>query len=324
MRSWYQSLSPAHSDKYRYTARMRLDQFLTGMDGIKSRAVAQRLIDDGLVLVNGRKVTKASKDVSSSDKLEWIMPKGPEVPVGTVSSFDLPILYEDDECMVINKPAKLTVHPGNGTREDEETLLDALRPVFEKKGLPFSDAEVLVHRLDKDTTGCLLIAKNGKAHMALQKQFADRTVDKRYLTLVAGKPMPPSAVIDAPIGRNMNERTRMSVHQALSARAARTTYRTIASEDGATLLECELHTGRTHQIRVHLKTVGHPVVGDISYGTGASEVLAEKLGIHFLCLHAWKLSFTSPTTKKKVSVVCPLPETFGGLLKRMEIQVPKA
>lgn len=296
---------------------------LTGKDGIKSRAVAQRLIEDGLVRVNGRKVTKASKDVSSSDELTWLLPKGAEVPQGAVSSIELPVLYEDDACMVISKPAGLTVHPGNGTKEDEETLLDALRPVFEKKGLPFSEAEVLVHRLDKDTTGCLLVAKNGKAHMALQKQFADRTVDKRYLTLVAGKPTPPAAVIDAPIGRHMNERTRMSVHQAVSARGAKTTYRTLGSDDGASLLECELHTGRTHQIRVHLKTIGHPVVGDATYGTGASHDLAEKLGIDFLCLHAWKLSFESPT-KKKVSVVCPLPEKFSKTLKKLEISIPKA
>lgn len=294
---------------------------LVGKKGIKSRAAAQRLIDAKLVRVNGRIVTKASQDVSSDEGLEWELLPLPEVPSDTVSGITVRILYEDDSCFVIAKPAGLIVHPGNGTKHGQETLLDALKPLFKDRVLPYSPSEILVHRLDKDTTGCLLIAKNADAHLFLQKQFATRTVDKRYLTLVAGKPDPASAVIDAPIGRHMNERTRMSVHQAVAGRSARTTYRTLASDDGVTLLECELHTGRTHQIRVHLKTIGHPVLGDTTYTTGAAEVAAERLGIDFLCLHAWKLSFESPS-KNAVSVLCPLPENFAHLLARLTLEVP--
>lgn len=296
---------------------------LVGKKGIKSRAAAQRLIDAKLVRINGRIVTKASQDVSSDEGIEWDVLPSPDVPSDAVSAITITVLYEDDSCFVIAKPAGLIVHPGNGTKHGQETLLDALKPIFMDRGLPFSPSEILVHRLDKDTTGCLLVAKSPDAHLFLQKQFATRTVDKRYLTLVAGKPEPAAAVIDAPIGRHMNERTRMSVHQAVAGRSARTTYRTLASDDGATLLECELHTGRTHQIRVHLKTIGHPVLGDTTYTTGAAEVAAERLGIDFLCLHAWKLSFES-LTKKTVSVVCPLPENFSSLLKRLAMNVPTA
>ncbi|MBP7114563.1 MAG: RluA family pseudouridine synthase, partial [Candidatus Peribacteraceae bacterium] len=159
------------------------------------------------------------------------------------------------------------------------------------------------------------------AHLTLQKQFADRSVQKTYLTVVAGVPYPASAIIDAPIGRHSQERTKMSVYQATATRHAKTTYRTIGKTDDVALLACDLHTGRTHQIRVHLKSIGHPVLGDPSYGSGQSEDIAQKNDIDFLCLHAWKLSFTSPS-KKKVDVMSTLPKNFSALLKRLEIKEP--
>ena len=201
--------------------------------------------------------------------------------------------------------------------KEDATILDGLRFLFQDRKLPFSESEVLVHRLDKETTGCLLIAKNPKAHLALQKQFETRTVEKFYLALVAGVPSPKAATIDAPIGRHTGDRTRMSIVQVGKTRNALTTYRTLSSAQGIALLSCELHTGRTHQIRVHLQSIGHPILGDEKYGSTASLKITAAMQVDFLCLHAWKLSFVSPTTKKKISVSCSLPMILGDFLKRV-------
>ena len=299
---------------------LRIDQFLAMQEGIKSRAAAQRLLDLGLVSAGGKKVKKASYRVESGDSVTYALPSSAPVPTNAVSNVKLTVLHEDDECLVIDKPAGIAVHPGSGMTKDEETILSALRPLFKKRKLSFSESEVLVHRLDRETTGCLLIAKTPEAHLTFQKQFAERTVKKTYLTVVAGIPDPASAVIDAPIGRHAQERTKMSVYQATAMRSARTTYRTLGKAENAALLSCDLHTGRTHQIRVHLRSIGHPVLGDPSYGTGQSESITQKLDIDFLCLHAWKLSFTS--MKKKVNVVSELPENFSSLLKKMGVKLP--
>lgn len=301
---------------------LRIDQFLAMQEGIKSRSTAQKLLDAGLVQCKGKRVKKSSFKVEAGDIVTFTLPAAAPVPVSSVSSVKLPVLFEDDYCMVVEKPAGTAVHAGNGMKNEEETILSALKPLFKKRKLSFSEGEVLVHRLDRETTGCLLIAKTPEAHMKLQKQFADRTVQKTYLTVVSGIPYPASAVIDAPIGRHSQERTKMSVYQATASRQARTTYRTLGKSDDAALLACDLHTGRTHQIRVHLKSIGHPVLGDQSYNSGQSEDIAQKHDIDFLCLHAWKLSFTS-LSKKKVDVVCELPKNFTALLKRLEIKIPK-
>lgn len=301
---------------------LRIDQFLAMQEGIKSRSTAQKLLDAGLVYCKGKRVKKSSYKVEGGDIVSYSLPALAPVPESSVSSVKLPVLFEDDYCMVIEKPAGIAVHAGNGMKKEEETIITALKPLFKKRKLSFSEGEVLVHRLDRETTGCLLIAKTPAAHMKLQKQFADRSVEKTYLTMVAGIPYPASAIIDAPIGRHSQERTKMSVYQATATRQAKTTYRTIGKTEDAALLACDLHTGRTHQIRVHLKSIGHPVLGDPSYGSGQSEDIAQKNDIDFLCLHAWKLSFVSPS-KKKVDVVCELPKNFAGLLKKLEIKIPE-
>lgn len=301
---------------------LRIDQFLAMQEGIKSRSAAQKLLDSGVVYCKAKKVKKSSYKVEGGDIVTYTLPSSAPVPELAVSDIDLPVLFEDDYCLVVEKPAGVAVHAGNGMKKEEETIITALKPLFKKRKLPFSDGEVLVHRLDRETTGCLLIAKTPEAHMALQKQFADRSVQKTYLTVVAGVPYPASAIIDAPIGRHSQERTKMSVYQATATRHAKTTYRTIGKTEDAALLACDLHTGRTHQIRVHLKSIGHPVLGDPSYGSGQSEDIAQKNDIDFLCLHAWKLSFTSPS-KKKVDVVSKLPKNFSALLKKLEIKEPK-
>lgn len=289
----------------------RLDQVLALSEAIKSRTVAQKFITEKYVRLNGETVIKPSTTVSVGDTIECALPSSPSLPQKKIASasVEFSFLYEDDHCFVINKPAGIVVHPGSGTKKQDDTVLSVLESFFAKKKLPFSPGEVLVHRLDKDTTGCLLIAKTPSAHLFLQKQFASRTVKKMYLALVFGTPHEKEALIDAPIGRHGTLRTKMSIHQAVHSRSAQTTYRTLVSHAGVSLLSCDLHTGRTHQIRVHLSGIGHPVLGDETYGSTASKELSKTLGIHQVLLHAKHLEFLSPT-KKKVIVDAPLPTTF--------------
>ncbi len=300
---------------------LRIDQFLAMQEGIKSRSAAQKLLDAGCVQCKGKKIKKSSFTVEGGDIVTYTLPSSAPIPESTITSVVLPVLFEDDFCMVINKPAGIAVHPGSGMKKEEETILSALKPLFYERKLSFSESEVLVHRLDRETTGCLLVSKTPEAHMKLQKQFADRSVEKTYLTVVCGVPNPASAIIDAPIGRHAQERTKMSVYQATATRQARTTYRTLGKTGTAALLACDLHTGRTHQIRVHLKSIGHPVLGDQSYSSGQSEDVSQKNDIDFLCLHAWKLSFMS-LSKKKVNIACEIPDNFSALLKKLEIKIP--
>jgi 23S rRNA pseudouridine1911/1915/1917 synthase len=306
------------------SGNVRLDQFLATVDGIKSRNAAQKIVEGGSVRVNGKKVTKHSFQVQLGDKIEYALPEAAAIPKKRKKATPLPVLYEDSACMVIQKPAGLTVHPGTGTKPGEETVLSALEPLFAEREIPFSESEVLVHRLDKDTTGCMLIAKTPKAHMALQEQFASRSVEKTYLAVVAGIPAQKAAVIDAPIGRHGTERTRMSVHQATASRNAKTTYKTLDTnpDENVALLECDLHTGRTHQIRVHLSAIGHPILGDDTYGSTMSKDITKSLKIDSVCLHAWKLSFDSVGKKKtRIEVEAPLSKKMASALKKMELEI---
>lgn len=296
----------------------RLDQFLFFQGDLKSRSEAKKLIEAGAVRVNGKTVKKPSTVLAIGQEVAVVLPSPAEIPVLAKGSvlLSIDVLYEDDECMVISKPRDVVVHPAGGHKG--VTLLDGLHPMFAERKLPFSPEAVLVHRLDRETTGCLIIAKNPKAHMILQKQFADRSIEKTYLALVYGVPEHPEAMIDAPIGRHAQQRTKMSVMRTVRGRNAQTTYRTLGSADGTTLLSCDLHTGRTHQLRVHLSSIGHPILGDDSYNTQPSVDLAEELRIDFLCLHAWKLAFDSPA-EKRVATECPVPDEFKKLLSRLGI-----
>ncbi len=221
----------------------------------------------------------------------------------------LPILYEDETCFVVSKPAGISMHPGNGMKEDEITMLDALRPLFDERSLSFDSSCVLVHRLDKDTTGALLVAKTALDHAFYQSQFSERTVSKQYLALAFGVLNPPSAIIDAPIGRHGTARTKMSVHHAVHGRSARTIYHTLASMSQASLLLLDLCTGRTHQIRVHLSTIGHPILGDTTYTTPQASAFATSHSLSTICLHAWRLTFTSRTASTQ-TIVCPVVPTM--------------
>lgn len=304
----------------------RLDAFLASQIDDVSRSRLKTAIESGAVTVNGRKQRKGSHSLSEGDEVsvdpslfESTAERSSIEPV----DLKLNILYEDDDCFVIDKPAGISVHPGAGTSSDEPTVLHGLAWYLRSIGKDFSSDGVLVHRLDKGTTGCLLCAKSLEAHAALQKQFEERTVAKFYLAITAGVPDPKAAVIDAPVGRNLTDRTKMSVLRTSVSREARTTYVTLDATNDVSLLECELHTGRTHQIRVHLSSVGHPLLGDETYGTPQSKKLTEHYGVRNIALHAWKLTFDSPFTDKEVYVKAPVPQTFDDALRETDLKAPE-
>lgn len=295
----------------------RLDAFLAADGRSISRGKAQKAIDDGRVTVNDEVITKASFRLQEGDVVEL-------TEAETVAAFDdmmdpvdmkLNVLYEDKSCMVIDKPAGFAVHPGAGMSPGEQTILHGAAFLYKERSLPFSASSVLAHRLDKETTGCLLLAKDPASHVALQKQFEERTIEKTYLALTAGLPSPPDAVIDAPVGRSVSDRTVMAVRAVSGARDARTTYRTLATKENVALLACDLHTGRTHQIRVHLHAIGFPILGDSTYTSPLSERLNQEYDIRTLMLHAWKLSFDSPANGKRQKVEAALPSSFEEALQ---------
>ena len=290
-----------------------------------SRAKAQKAIEDGKVRVNDEVIRKASVRVQEGDKVSAVeqafSPTDSQAGMPAPIDLHLPILYEDAACWVINKPAGIAVHPGTGMAPGEATILHGAAYLYKAKKLPFTSESVLVHRLDKETTGCLLVAKTPEAHLFLQKQFESRSVKKLYLALVAGVPEHPQATVDAPIGRNVSNRTQMTVyHTGGDAREARTTYKVLSAARNAALLECDLHTGRTHQIRVHLTSIGHPVLGDDSYTNTLSERLTQEYDIRSLCLHAWKLTFRSPVDQNDHAVIAPLPSSFLRAIEAVGIE----
>jgi 23S rRNA pseudouridine1911/1915/1917 synthase len=298
----------------------RLDAFLGKEGRMLSRAKAQKAIEDGSVSVNGKKEKKSSRKVKPGDVVRSEEQEKEILEKIKPTDLKLEILYEDDACFVITKPAGIAVHPGAGMSKEETTLLHGAAFLYKKRKLRFTPDSVLVHRLDKETTGCILIAKNAKAHLALQKQFETRTVRKIYLALVAGVPALKTAKIDAPIGRSLGDRTKMSIRSMSSVREAQTTYRVITSSAEASLLECDLHTGRTHQVRVHLESIEHPVLGDSSYQSNVSRKIALQYGIDSLCLHAWQLRFVSPDDGKEHHITAPLPKPFLAAVQKLGIE----
>ncbi len=289
---------------------VRLDRFLSEVAGV-SRVAAKEQIEAGCVMVNGRLARKAALIVETGETVESTA-DGSLATETRVTHMDisLPVLYEDASCFVFDKPAGIPVHPGSGIPKDAPTVLHGIAKIFSDKGIPFAASHVLVHRLDKDTTGCLLVAKTPDAHRTLQMQFEMRTVKKTYLALVYGITKPSAAVIDAPIGRSTADRTKMTILGSAAAREAKTTYRTLGTGKEAAFVACDLHTGRTHQLRVHLAGIGHPILGDPSYGSSQSNRLTEDLGIEAVCLHAWRLSFQSPATLEVVHAESPPSQTI--------------
>jgi 23S rRNA pseudouridine1911/1915/1917 synthase len=281
-------------------AKLRLDQFLAKRLPEYSRSRLQQLIRGGFVRLNER-ATRPRHIVRRGDKIDLREPPPEKIDVRP-EPIPLEILFEDEDLIVINKPAGLTVHPGAG--QSEHTLVNALLShCATLSGIGGKERPGIVHRLDKETSGCLVVAKNDIAHRELSKQFATRTVEKIYLALVTGKLRKAAGVIEEKIGRHPVHRQRMRV-TSLRGRAAKTEYRVIRSSAEASLIECRLHSGRTHQIRVHLHHLGHRVLGDKIYAPRFAKNFPRQM------LHAWKLGFYHPRTDEWKLFEAPLPDDF--------------
>lgn len=282
----------------------RLDRYLTAALPSLSRAAWQRLIEAGEVLVNGS-LSRPAYKVRAGDALLVRIPP-PEPTELTPEPIPLTVVYEDEALIVINKPAGLVVHPGAGNPHG--TLVNALLYHCPTLSVGGAVRPGIVHRLDKDTSGLLVVAKTDIAHQRLQQQFKRREVKKRYVALVIGAVSAASGYVNAPIGRHPVQRVKMAVveggREARTRWTVRARYRDAAGRP-YTLLDVDLETGRTHQIRVHLAWVGYPLVGDTLYGPARQPLPAPRQ-----CLHAAHLSFTHPITGEALSFSAPLPEDF--------------
>ena len=286
----------------------RLDRYLAAQLPDHSRSEVQRWIKEGLARVNALPA-KASQSLEPGDVVTLTIPEPPPTELQP-EAIPLTILYEDADVIAIDKPAGMVVHPAAGHASG--TLVNALLYHFpDIEGVGEGGRPGIVHRLDKDTSGIILVAKNPRAHRYLQAQFKARTVEKTYLALVHGHVSPKEGLIDAPIGRHPRHRQRMAVTPADKGREAQTEYKVLAFYGPATLVEAHPLTGRTHQIRVHFASIGHPVVGDPLYGRKD----AYGLGRHFL--HAHRLRFRRPSDEAIVELESPLPPELEALLKRL-------
>jgi 23S rRNA pseudouridine1911/1915/1917 synthase len=276
------------------TSGIRLDRFVGESCPGLSRTRAQKLIADGFITVNGERI-KAGQKLVAGDRVAVVIPPEPPSPLSP-EEIPLGVIYEDDDLLVVDKPAGLAVHPapGHPGRTLVNAVLARLPDLPDKDGNPRPG---IVHRLDKDTSGIILVAKNRIAQADLAAQFKSRSVSKTYLVLVKGKLAPESGIIEAAIGRDPKDRQRMAV--VSRGREARTAYRVIKYIGGYSLLEIKPETGRTHQIRVHLAAIGYPVVGDATYG-----VRTPNLSRQFL--HASKLGFRLPSSGEYVEFESPL------------------
>lgn len=301
----------------------RLDRFLAEQDFISSRSRASWLISNGLV-TRSKAALKPSSKVFLGDKLEVQLPLTSSTQLEPFN-FPLDILYEDDDCAVINKPAGLVVHPAAGHAQD--TLVNALLHQVKNLSMGFHEQRPgIVHRLDKDTSGILVIAKNDLAHENLAKQFKEKSVHRVYWALVYGIPQPPAGICKTFLGRHPTQRKKFSSQS--KGKWAVTHYSTIRSNKGISWLKCQLETGRTHQIRVHLSEKHHPILSDPIYGSDRFNKslslelrnLAQKL--NRIGLHACELGFKHPTTNKEMRFSVDWPEDLKEVVQVLDF-LPK-
>jgi 23S rRNA pseudouridine1911/1915/1917 synthase len=299
----------------------RLDTFLRARFPAVSRGTFQRLIEQGHVKVNGR-VIKPTHSPRAGEQVEVYFPEARPAQLQP-ESIPLQILFEDAALLVLNKPPGLVVHPSAG--HEEHTLVHALLHHCrgQLSGIGGVARPGIVHRLDKDTSGCLVVAKNDATHLALSEQFAGRTMEKTYLAIVCGEVPHPAGHIRAAIARHPSHRKRMAVTEG-GGREAWTSYRVVERLQQAALVEAQLHTGRTHQIRVHFQHLGFPVAGDDTYGSRQTRRLIESTGYTppRLMLHAQRLAFTHPQTGRKKICEAPLPEDFKQGLAALRLGQP--
>jgi 23S rRNA pseudouridine1911/1915/1917 synthase len=288
----------------------RIDSFIPSIKKDISRSMVQKLIEEKNIKINGKE-TKHSYKLKLNDEIEISIPEAKEIDL-KAQDIPLDIIYEDDDIIVINKPKGMVVHPANGNPDG--TLVNAVMAIC-KDSLSGIGGEIrpgIVHRLDKDTSGAIIVAKNDKAHVNLSEQLKEHKVKKTYLALVRGIIKENEATINMPISRSNKDRKKMDVNK--EGKEAITHFKVLRRyKNKYTLLQINLETGRTHQIRVHLSYIGYPIIGDEVYSNGKNE-----WGIKGQCLHAWKLEFMHPITKEKISLEAKIPEYLKNILKELE------
>ena len=291
----------------------RLDAFVARSAEGLSRSAVQKLLDEGCVLRNGKPGKKNDK-LSPGDRVEVSVPEPKEVDIAP-REMPLDIVYEDDDVLVLNKPKGLVVHPAAGHQDD--TLVNGLLYAMgdSLSGINGELRPGIVHRIDKDTSGLLAVAKNDLAHTVLASQLKDHTMARTYEAIVCGSFREDSGTVDAPIGRHPTDRKKMCV-TARNSKNAVTHWEVVARYRGYTHIRCRLETGRTHQIRVHMAHIGHPILGDTVYGHKKPE-----LGQDSQCLHAGALCFRHPRHGQPVMVFAPLPEYFTQVLEKLQRQI---
>ena len=289
-------------------AGIRLDAFLSA-DGALTRSQAARLIAEGRVRVNGRPAAKSAR-LSGGETVTVDVPAPRETAL-TPQDIPLDVVYEDDVVVVVNKPTGLVVHPAPG--HPDGTLVNALLHHCgdSLSGIGGEKRPGIVHRIDRDTSGLIIAAKNDAAHLALSAQLKDHSLSRTYECLVNGNMKQDSGTVDAPIDRNPSDRKKMAV--VPTGRRAVTHWEVVARYPGVTHLRCRLETGRTHQIRVHMAYIGHPILGDTVYG--AKKPVP---GLTGQCLHATGLRFVHPRTGEPVELRCPLPPEFTAMLQKLQ------
>ena len=289
-------------------AGVRLDAFLSA-DGALTRSQAARLIAEGRVRVNGKPAAKSAR-LSGGETVTVDVPQLRETALPP-QDIPLDVVYEDDDVIVVNKPTGLVVHPAPG--HPDGTLVNALLHHCgdSLSGIGGEKRPGIVHRIDRDTSGLIIAAKNDAAHLALSAQLKDHSLSRTYECLVTGNMKQDSGTVDAPIGRSSADRKKMAV--VPTGRRAVTHWEVVARYPGVTHLRCRLETGRTHQIRVHMAYIGHPILGDTVYG--AKKPVP---GLTGQCLHATGLRFIHPRTGEPVELHCPLPPEFTAMLQQLQ------
>ena len=285
---------------------IRLDKYLSNNTDI-SRTLISKMIDEGFILVNGKN-TKANYKVKDNDRI--IIDESYSVETDILpEKMDLDIVFEDDDIIIVNKPSGMVVHPGNGNYS--HTLVNGL--IYYTNNLSDINGEVrpgIVHRIDKDTSGLIIVAKNNKTHEILSRYFQDKSITRNYIALIKGELNTNSATIDAPIGRSEIDRKKMAV-TAKNSKNAITHLEVIKRFKGYTLVKCKLDTGRTHQIRVHMSYIGHPVYNDPVYTN-------DKCSDFGQFLHSYSMEFIHPTTNELMYFECELPDYFKNHLECLE------
>ena len=295
------------------TEASRIDAYLAANTDL-TRSKIQKLIKDGAVALNG-KACKASSAVCAGDSIRILVPETDGDRLPEPENIPLDVVYEDDDLAVINKPKGMVVHPAPGNSSG--TLVNAL--LYRFQTLSGAGGEIrpgIVHRIDRMTSGLLVVAKNDFAHEALARQFAEHTAHREYLCLVHGNLKEDSGTVDAPIGRHKTDRKRMAVTE--DGRRAVTHWHVLERFGTETLLDVRLETGRTHQIRVHMAYIKHPILGDEVYGSPAP-----KLGLNGQALHGYRLTFSHPRTGETMSFTAPLPDDFITAIVRLGGSVPE-